>query len=81
MATNILKQKHFHNEQAAFAVLEDIMWPNGPVCPHCGAIDRLGRLQNQRTKASKTHPDRPSSISQTKSGAVRETALAPVNLV
>lgn len=47
----------FHNEKAAFEALEAIMWPEGPVCPHCGALDRLGKLENQRTKASKKHPD------------------------
>jgi transposase-like protein len=57
MATNILIQVQYHNEAAAFEALEEIMWPNGPVCPHCGALDRLGRLENQRTKASKKHPE------------------------
>jgi transposase-like protein len=47
----------FHDEKAAFAALEAIMWPEGPVCPHCGALDRLGKLENQRTKASKKHPE------------------------
>jgi transposase-like protein len=57
MAANILKQKHFHDEQAAFAVLEEIMWPDGPTCPHCGAADRINRLAVQRSKPSKKNPD------------------------
>lgn len=57
MANPILKQPHFHDEQAAFAVLESILWPNGPTCPHCGATDRLGKLENQRSKASKKNPE------------------------
>ncbi len=47
----------FHDEAAAFAALEAIMWPEGPHCPHCGAVDRLGSLQNQKTKASKKNPE------------------------
>ena len=31
-----LNQVHFHNEKAAYTRLEAIVWPNGPVCPHCG---------------------------------------------
>lgn len=32
--------KHFSEEGAAWAFLEALRWPNGPVCPHCGAVDR-----------------------------------------
>ena len=30
---------HFHNEDAARKALEGLLWPSGPVCPHCGVID------------------------------------------
>jgi transposase-like protein len=30
---------HFRDDQAARAYLEDILWPEGPVCPHCGVIN------------------------------------------
>lgn len=36
---SILNEAHFHNEEAAYARLESIVWPNGPVCPHCGNAD------------------------------------------
>ena len=29
----------FHDEDAARAHFEALRWPNGPVCPHCGAAD------------------------------------------
>jgi transposase-like protein len=38
---SILTQVHFHNEAAAIARLEAIVWPEGPICPHCGGIDRI----------------------------------------
>ena len=47
----------FHDEAAAFKALEAIMWPEGPTCPHCGATDRINRLEGQKTKASKKHPE------------------------
>jgi transposase-like protein len=33
-------EKHFNNDEAARAYLEKLYWPDGPVCPHCGSIDR-----------------------------------------
>src|SRR5918995_207338 len=39
MAMSILSEPHFHNEEAAYARLESIVWPDGPVCPHCGNAD------------------------------------------
>ena len=28
-------------DEAALAYLEAVLWPIGPVCPHCGATDRI----------------------------------------
>ena len=53
---SILNKKHFHDEVAAFAELENIMWPDGPVCPHCGAMDRISPLQGVRSKPSRKNP-------------------------
>jgi len=33
---SLLSKAYFHDEKAAFEKLEQIVWPNGPVCPHCG---------------------------------------------
>ena len=43
-----LLDPHFHNEEAAFARLEQIVWPNGPVCPHCGGVDRITPVKGGR---------------------------------
>jgi transposase-like protein len=32
-----LNAPHFHDDDKARKYLEAIRWPNGPVCPHCGA--------------------------------------------
>jgi transposase-like protein len=54
---SLLNEPHFQNEEAAFAKLEDIVWPDGPICPHCGAMDRIYALKGVRSKPSKKNPD------------------------
>jgi len=34
----VLSVSHFHCERAAFEYVEARLWPNGPVCPHCGVV-------------------------------------------
>jgi len=34
-----LDAAHFHDDEAARQYLEVILWPEGPVCPHCGSIN------------------------------------------
>jgi transposase-like protein len=38
----------FRDEIAARKHLEHIRWPDGPVCPHCGTIDRASRIEGGR---------------------------------
>lgn len=50
---SILAKKYFHDEKAAFAHLEGLMWGKGVICPHCGTVDRAGRLQGVKGKNGK----------------------------
>jgi transposase-like protein len=54
---SILNKKYFRHEAAAFRHLESLLWPSGPVCPHCGTVDNAGRLEGVRSKPSKKNPD------------------------
>ncbi|GAO39356.1 putative transposase [Sphingomonas changbaiensis NBRC 104936] len=45
-----LSAPHFHNEEAAYAFVEARVWPEGPVCPHCGGIDRIGKMGGKSTR-------------------------------
>lgn len=57
MARAVFDAPHFHNEQAAFAYVESLLWPRGPVCPHCQAPkERIGVLTG-RSKPSKKNPE------------------------
>jgi transposase-like protein len=37
---DIFSAPHFRDDEAARKFLEGILWPDGPVCPHCGVIGR-----------------------------------------
>lgn len=43
--------KKFWDEDAAYEFVEQRVWPDGPVCPHCGGVDQIGRLRGQSTRA------------------------------
>ncbi len=54
---SILSKEYFHNEKAAFEHVESILWPNGPVCPHCGNPDKHYKLEGVRSKPTKKSPE------------------------
>ena len=47
---SVLSAPHYHNEDAAFAYVERIVWPEGPVCPHCGGVERISKMQGNATR-------------------------------
>ena len=49
MSSN-LSFRHYHDETAAFAFVETRLWPKGPVCPRCGAMERIGKLAGKSTR-------------------------------
>jgi transposase-like protein len=42
---SVLSQPQFHDEAAAFAYVEAALWPNGPICHHCGGFDRIKEIK------------------------------------
>jgi transposase-like protein len=48
--SSILSAPHFQNEDAAFAYVEARLWPNGPVCSHCGETKRVSRMAGKATR-------------------------------
>lgn len=47
---SVLSARHYHDEDAAFAYVERHVWPNGPVCPHCGGVERISKMQGTATR-------------------------------
>ncbi len=50
MKKSVISQPHFYNEEAADAYVEKLLWPKGPVCPHCGSKERIGKLGGKSTR-------------------------------
>jgi transposase-like protein len=40
----------FTNEEAARRHFESVVWPTGPVCPHCGVIGNATELRGESTR-------------------------------
>jgi len=50
MADSILNAPYFHNEEEAYAFVEARIWPRGPVCPHCGGVERNSKMGGKSTR-------------------------------
>ncbi|MDB5715743.1 MAG: transposase [Sphingomonadales bacterium] len=48
--SSALSAKHFHDEAAAYAYVEARIWPEGPVCPHCGGVERISLMGGKSTR-------------------------------
>ena len=44
------KNPIYHDDDAARAHLERLLWPHGPVCPHCGVIDNATARKGATTR-------------------------------
>src|SRR6202162_2497075 len=50
MSTSVLTDKRFHSEEAAYAWVEARGGPEGPICPHCGGVDRISKMKGKSTR-------------------------------
>jgi len=52
VANPAFNEPRFQDEQAAFDYVESVLWPNGPVCPHCGNAhpNRIRQLKGKTTR-------------------------------
>jgi transposase-like protein len=77
---SILSRPEFHNEEAAYAYVEARIWPTGPVCPHCGGVERISKMGGKSTRigAYKCYQCRkPFTV---KIGTIFEASHVPMNL-
>ena len=77
---SILSRPELHNEEAAYAYVEARIWPNGPVCPHCGGVERISKMGGKSTRigAYKCYQCRkPFTV---KVGTLFESSHVPMNV-
>lgn len=78
---SILSEPYFHNEEAAYAKLESIVWPNGPVCPHCGNADaaRVYKIEGKTARIGLRTCAECRKQFTAKVGTVLESSHVPLN--
>jgi len=47
---SVLYRPYFYDEAAAFTFVEGVIWPNGPVCHHCGCTGRITAVKANAEK-------------------------------
>jgi transposase-like protein len=46
----LLSDLRFQSEEEAYRYVESCIWPEGPICPRCGEMRRVGRLKGSSTR-------------------------------
>ncbi|MFZ0424714.1 MAG: IS1595 family transposase [Xanthobacteraceae bacterium] len=80
MANSILSAKVLQNEAAAIAWVEARVWPEGPVCPHCGGVERIGKMAGKATRIGLYKCYQCRKQFTVKVGTVFEDSHVPMNL-
>ena len=75
-----LSSPHFHNEEAAYSYVEARLWPTGPVCPHCGGVDRIGKLGGKSTRVGVHKCYQCRKPFTVKIGTIFEDSKVPLNV-
>jgi transposase-like protein len=69
----------FTDETKAREHLEAIRWPNGPVCVHCGSVDKVYRLNGKRHRPGLIHCNECDGSFTVTTGSVMESSHVPLN--
>jgi transposase-like protein len=80
MAQSVLSAKVMQSEAAAIAWVESKVWPQGPVCPHCGGVDRIGKMGGKATRIGLWKCYQCRKQFTVKVGTVFEDSHVPMNL-
>jgi transposase-like protein len=75
---SILSAPYFHDEAAAFAELERVLWPDGPVCPRCNGKERITSVKGGRKGLRRCGPCKRQFT--VKVGTLFESSHVPLNL-
>jgi len=69
----------FTDETKAREHLEAIRWPDGPVCPHCGSVDKVYRLAGKSHRSGLIHCNACNGSFTVTTGSVMESSHVPLN--
>jgi transposase-like protein len=50
MSAADIQAKAFTDNDVAREAIEALMWPNGPVCPHCGCTGEIGKIDGKSAR-------------------------------
>ena len=80
--SSVISDKHYQNEAAAYAWVEARVWPEGPVCPHCGNCDaqRITKMQGKTTRPGLYNCKECRKPFTVKIGTVFEASHVPMHL-
>jgi transposase-like protein len=79
MSKLILYAKWFHSEPAAYR-WEARVWPDGPVCPHCGGTSSISKMNGRSTRIGTYKCYQCRNPFTVKIGTVLEGSHLPLNL-
>jgi transposase-like protein len=80
MANSILSKHVLQSEAAAIAWVEARVWPEGPICPHCGGVERIGKMGGKATRIGLWKCYQCRKQFTVKVGTVFEDSHVPMNL-
>jgi transposase-like protein len=80
MANSVLSARVLQSEAAAIAWVEARVWPEGPVCPHCGGVERIGKMGGKATRIGLWKCYQCRKQFTVKVGTVFEDSHVPMNL-
>jgi transposase-like protein len=75
-----LSAPHFHDEKAAYAYVEARIWPEGPVCPHCGGVERISLMGGKSTRIGTYKCYQCRKPFTVKIGTIFEASHVPLNV-
>jgi transposase-like protein len=78
MAIN-LTDPVFTDESKAREHLEEIRWPDGPYCPHCGEVEKVYRLNGKSHRAGLIFCNSCEGSFTVTTGSVMESSHVPLN--
>src|ERR1700722_14335474 len=81
MSKSAIEANAFHHEAAAYAWVESHVWPNGPICPHCGGVERIGKMGGKATRIGLYKCYQCRKQFTVKVGTVFEDSHVPMNLL